>query len=156
MNDEKHFNYGGDALGGSEYFTGGCGCGGVEGGGPFLDTYQKGVGTLIKDIMFGIPGVKPMVDAFGQESWANKIGYFACGATILSMLLLIFMFAVGYESSSAPIITFAVLSGVAGVIWIGAEVFQGVWGRSSASASVPVLDQAAATSFSSLPTQPSS
>ncbi len=26
-----------DPLGGSEYFTGGCGCGGVEGGGVFRD-----------------------------------------------------------------------------------------------------------------------
>lgn len=125
--NRDRFNDGGDdALGGSEYFTGGCGCGGVEGGSlkdvgsGLWSTYAK-LGSLMDD---------PMV--------------IVSDAVIVTAVLLSIVILVLYMFFDINMFAYAVTMAIITCIAVAVRIAGGFWdgrpGKNKVGAPVSPLD----------------
>jgi len=133
MSDNK-FNDGGDALGSSEYFTGGCGCGGsvsggVEGGGyfgdnGFMETGKNALSTL-RDLVGGGHLVKAW--ELKNNNMVDAVSYFALAIVQFCLITMIVLFAMGYplefSSAGAGTMTLMWVGSAAALTVVGTEIY---------------------------------
>lgn len=110
---DRDFNDGGDVLGSSEYFTGGCGCG-VEGGSPWEDGgFVDGFKELV--------GWKAIVKGVGSSGW-NRVTYLSMGLIKACIVVLIVLLFLGFENDHWSMILLYVVAGLSAVGYIASEI----------------------------------
>lgn len=117
------FHDGGDALGASEYFTGGdCGCsGGVEGGSPWTD---GGAWNTVKQLT-GWNDVKNGMSR--SDNTVHLLTYISMGVLKACIIVLIVLLFLGYESDHWSMILIYVVGGLSLVGYIGTEVYYNMY-----------------------------
>lgn len=125
---DKEFNDsrgGDDVLGSSEYFTGGCGCGGVEGGSPWseggtLQTAKKLVGLSDFGKAYDI----------GASDIPHTLTYVAMGLVKVCIIVVIVLLFFGFEHNHWSMILLYVMMGLSAVGYIASEI---IYAKSTAS-----------------------
>lgn len=106
-----------DALKGSEYFTGGCGCGGAYGGSPVS---ESGVLTLAGNLV-GLDDIqKGSADLRSNGLNANGVAHLAYGVWKALLITLLVLLIVDVPSWAVWFV--GVVMGVSLAVWVGAEV----------------------------------
>jgi hypothetical protein len=125
MSDQANERNDEDVLGGSEYFTGGCGCGGVEGGGYLLDNGLVSTGAAILSTLGDLTGISHFKKAYEKPNTLDKASYALLGTfQLLLVLLLVVRYVLDEASDSWSVILLAVLVSVSGALWLGVEAYQ--------------------------------
>lgn len=122
---DKEFNDGGDVLGSSEYFTGGCGCGGVEGGSP----WSEGGALQTSKNLVGLTDFGKAYD-IGSSNLPHALTYVTMGLVKACVIVLIVLLFLGFERDHWSMILLYVVIGLSAVGNIAAEV---IYAKSMAS-----------------------